>query len=331
MFDRRELIRRGAALGLGPALLPLAGVAAAGPEPGVAAAPGVRRRAVLGRTGIEVPDIGFGASALSGDEALVRHALARGITFFDTAEDYRGGASEETLGRALVGRRHEVVITSKTAARAGARRDELFEALEGSLRRLRTDYVDIYMNHAVNTPARLENPEWPEFVSRAKQQGKLRFSGMSGHGGRLVACLEAALEAELVDVVLVAHNFGQDPAFYERFTRSFDYVARQPELPRVLRRAREQGVGVVAMKTLRGARLNDMRPYEGAGATFRPGRLPLGALGRSGRRPGRHHAQPGGRGRVPRRLGVADGPCRGRRPAGALRARHGRLPVPLRL
>jgi predicted aldo/keto reductase-like oxidoreductase len=71
-----------------------------------------------------------------------------------------------------------------------------------------------------------------------------------------------------VDVVLVAFNFGQDPAFYQKFTGSFDFVARQPELPRVLAKARAAGIGVVAMKTLRGGRLNDMRPYEGAGATF---------------------------------------------------------------
>ena len=69
-------------------------------------------------------------------------------------------------------------------------------------------------------------------------------------------------------MILVAHNFGQDPAFYERFTRSFDFVAVQPDLPRVLAKARERDVGVVAMKTLMGARLNDMRPYENGGATF---------------------------------------------------------------
>ena len=68
--------------------------------------------------------------------------------------------------------------------------------------------------------------------------------------------------------MLVAFNFGQDPAFYEKFTGSFDFVARQPELPRVLAKARAAGIGVIAMKTLRGGRLNDMRPYEGSGATF---------------------------------------------------------------
>jgi predicted aldo/keto reductase-like oxidoreductase len=264
MLDRRELIRRGLALGMAPALLPLAGGASAANE----AAPGIRRRVRLGQTGLELPDIGFGSSSLSGDEALVRHALARGITYFDTAESYRSGRSEETIGRALAGRRDEVLIASKQSASATVKRAELFETLEGSLRRLRTDRIDVYFNHAVNDPKRLQNDEWLEFATRAKQQGKIRFTGMSGHGGRLVECLDLAAREKLFDVVLVAFNFGQDPAFYQRFTGSFDFVARQPELPRTLRTLREAGVGVIAMKTLRGARLNDMRPYEGAGATF---------------------------------------------------------------
>ena len=77
---------------------------------------------------------------------------------------------------------------------------------------------------------------------------------MSGHGGHLIECLDAALDEDLVDVILVAYNFGQDPAFYERFTKSFDLVALQPDLPRVLAKAHSKGVGVVAMKTLMGAR-----------------------------------------------------------------------------
>ncbi len=264
MLDRREFLRRSAALSAAPLLLPLAANA---DEP-APTEPRVRRLVPLGRTGLTIPDIGFGSSQLDGDDALVKHALARGITYFDTAESYAGSASETTLGRALAGRRAEVVIATKTSAGPRTKRAEMLSALDGSLRRLRTDHVDVYFNHAVNDPERMRNPEWLEFTSRAKQAGKIRFAGMSGHGGRLVECLEAALEAKLVDVVLTAFNFGQDPAFYERFTGSFDFVARQPELPRALRKAREQGVGVVAMKTLRGGRLNDMRPYEGAGATF---------------------------------------------------------------
>jgi predicted aldo/keto reductase-like oxidoreductase len=141
-------------------------------------------------------------------------------------------------------------------------------ALDGSLRRLGTDYVDVYLNHAVNDLGRLQNPEWLAFVDRARRAGKIRATGLSGHAGHLIECLDYALDHDLADVILVAYNFGQDPAFYERFTRSFDFVAVQPDLPRVLEKAHRRDVGVVAMKTLMGARLNDLRPYENGGATF---------------------------------------------------------------
>ncbi|MFI5319363.1 MAG: aldo/keto reductase [Myxococcota bacterium] len=265
MLDRREFLFRGAALGAAPLVAGLgAAPVVAEPPP----APQVRRRVPLGRTGLSLPDIGFGASQLAGDSALVVHALTRGVDYFDTAESYAGSESETTLGRALAGRRNEVLLATKTHGGASTTRAQLTGALDASLARLRTDRVELYFNHAVNDPARLRNEEWLEFASRAKQAGKIRFTGMSGHGGRLVECLDLALDAKLVDAVLVGFNFGQDPAFYERFTGSFDFVATQPELPRVLRRARAQGVGVIAMKTLRGARLNDMRPYERGGATF---------------------------------------------------------------
>jgi uncharacterized protein len=259
-LDRREFLRGSAAAGIALSLLPL--------DAGAAEPPRVRRRVKLGRTGLEIGDIGFGSSRLDGDEALVRHALERGIDYFDTAEDYSGGASEETLGRALRGARDRVTIASKVEAGANDGVADLFRALEGSLRRLGTDRIDVYFNHAVNDVARLRNPAWGEFCQRAKQQGKIRFTGMSGHGGRLAECLDYALDRDLVDVVLVAHNFGQDPAFYERLTKSLDFIAVQPELPRLLAKAKQKNVGVVAMKTLRGARLNDLRRYEHEGGTF---------------------------------------------------------------
>jgi uncharacterized protein len=257
-IDRRTFLRGGAA----------AGLAWLGGPADAAETPRVQRRVTLGRTGLEVPDIGFGSSRLAGDEELVKYALDRGVTYFDSADRYTGGQSEETLGRALAGQRQKVVLTSKLMAGPQGRREKMMGHLEESLKRLRTDHVDIYFNHAVNEIDRVKNPEWAEFIALAKKQGKIRFSGVSGHGGRLTECLDYVLDHDLADVLLVAHNFGHDPAFYEQFTADFDFVANQPELPRVLKKAREKKVGLVAMKTLRGARLNDMRPYEKAGGTF---------------------------------------------------------------
>jgi hypothetical protein len=263
--NRREFLQTGALAGAGAGLAAPRAAAQAARRPG----PHVRRYTPLGRTGLRVSDISFGASQLgAGEGDLVRHAFDQGINYFDSADSYRSGDSETTIGEALRGKRDRVYLTSKTVTSPNDRREALMQALEASLRRLRTDYVDVYFNHAVNDVARLKNPEWHEFTARAKQQGKLRFVGVSGHAGRLVECLNYALDTGGVDVILAAYNFGQDPTFYQKLTRSYDFIARQPELPRVLQKAKANGVGVVVMKTLMGARLNDMRPFERGGATF---------------------------------------------------------------
>ena len=265
-FGRREFLKRGVLAGVGVSILPIAGAASASLE---AAAPRVRRYSTLGRTGLRISDISFGSSRLhSGDEDIVRHAFDCGINYFDSADSYTDGESETTIGNALKGKRDKVYLTSKQMAGAEDNRASMMATLEGSLRRLQTDHVDVYFNHAVNDPARLKNPEWYEFVNQARSQGKIRFTGMSGHAGNLAECLDYAIDSGHFDVILCAHNFGQDPSFYQRFTRNFDMIAVQPELPRLMKKANDHGVGVVVMKTLMGARLNDMRPYETGGATF---------------------------------------------------------------
>ena len=232
-------------------------------------APGVQRYVRLGRTEMKISDISFGASRLrTGEEHLVHHALDRGINYFDSAEGYTDGASETVLGNALRGRRDRVHLVGKRITGSTESSASMMTALEESLRRLRTDYIDLYMTHAINSIDRLRNPEWHAFTDRARQQGKIRHVGVSGHAGNLAECLEYALDEDMVDAMLVAYNFGQDPKFYERITRSFDMIATQDELPRLLQKAKTKDVGVVAMKTLMGARLNDMRPFENQGATY---------------------------------------------------------------
>lgn len=261
-MDRRKFLTTA---GAGAGLLPF--------TPSVRAAssnaPMVRATPTLGRTGIPIADISFGSSRLrTGQEHLVEHALARGINYFDTADSYTGGESETVIGNVLKNRRDDVYIVSKTKVWANDSVADIMRALEGSLRRLQTDYVDVFFNHAVNDIDRLDNPEWFEFVERAKAQGKIRYTGISGHAGRLTDCLEYAVEKDLVDVLLVAYNFGQDPAFYESLTRSFNRIATHPGLPGVLQKAAAKDIGIIAMKTLMGARLNDMRPFEDGEATF---------------------------------------------------------------
>lgn len=267
--DRRSFLRLGAVTGLASGLS--VGTNASTDTAGANAASegGVRKYVRLGRTEMKVADISFGSFPLrNGDESLVHYALDQGINYFDTAESYGDGVSETVMGNALKGRRDQVYVATKIAAGARDSAESMMRRLDECLTRLQTDYVDVFFNHAVNDVARLSNPEWQKFTEKAKEQGKVRYLGMSGHGGYLIDCVDYAVEQDMFDVMLLATNFGEDPAFYERFTRSFDFIANQQGLQASMKKAKEKDVGIIAMKVLRGAKLNDMRPYERQGYTY---------------------------------------------------------------
>ena len=267
--NRRSFLQLGAVTGLASGLS--VGTTASVNLPGERSSsdPGVRQYVRLGRTEMKVSDISFGSFPLRhGEEHVVHHALDQGINYFDTAESYGDGTSETVLGNALEGRRDQAYVATKIAAGARDSADVMMRRLDECLSRLKMDYVDVFFNHAVNDVQRLKNPEWHTFAERAKAQGKVRFFGMSGHGGYLTDCVDYAVRQDMFDVLLLATNFGEDPAFYERFTRSFDMVANQQGLPAQMKQAKEKDIGIIAMKVLRGARLNDMRPHERQGYTY---------------------------------------------------------------
>ncbi len=255
MVSRRKLIQAGLLSPLAPA-----GIRAQNRE-------AIQRYVTLGKTELRVSEIGFGSSG-SERESLVRRALDKGVTLFDAAESYRSGRSETAIGKALKGARDKVVLTSKTKAYADTTEKEMMAALEGSLARLQTDYLDIYFNHAVNHVERMQSDAWANFTEKAIAQGKIRFRGMSGHGSRLAPCLEYAIDNDLVDVILCAYNFGEDPDIYDRLRHTFHFVAIQSDLPPVLDKAKAKNIGVIAMKTLMGARLNDMRQFESGDRSY---------------------------------------------------------------
>jgi uncharacterized protein len=267
-LKRRSFLQLGAATGLASGLsMP----AIAGPSPTASdtGEKGVKRYVALGRTGMKISDISFGSSRIrQGQEHLVEHAFDQGVNYFDTADSYSRGYSETVIGNALKGKRDKVHLATKMQLSSRTSSSTMMRSLEASLVKLQTDYVDVYFNHAVNDVSVIKNPEWHIFMEKAKRQGKVRFSGMSGHGGYLADCVNYAADEDLFDVMLLAHNFGEDPSFYEKLTRSFDFVANQHHLPAAMVRAKEKGVGIVVMKVLRGAKLNDMRPYESNGATY---------------------------------------------------------------
>jgi aryl-alcohol dehydrogenase-like predicted oxidoreductase len=156
----------------------------------------------LGASGLLVSEIGFGASTLGesvdGDAAitLVRHAMSAGITYIDTAVTYNSGRSEELIGQAIEGHRDEVVIGTKVGLRApgaseyslGLSRRRIMEAIETSLRRLRTDHVDLYMAHRPDPTTPIE--ETLEAMDRLVRDGKVRYVGGSNYAAWQMAQLQ---------------------------------------------------------------------------------------------------------------------------------------------
>jgi len=151
----------------------------------------------LGRQGLEVSTIGLGCMGMSqsygpADEeesiATLHRAIALGCTFLDTAEVYGPFANEELLGRALKDRRAEVTIATKFGFRIeggkmtglDSRPEHIREALEGSLRRLNTDHVDLLYQHRVDPAVPIEDVAGA--VGDLVRQGKVRFFGLSEAG-----------------------------------------------------------------------------------------------------------------------------------------------------
>ncbi len=216
----------------------------------------VRAHRRLGRTEFQVSDIVLGTGRISGTkgEEVARLALERGVNYFDTAPDYAGSGSEEAMGRALraVPRDELFVATKFCTPRghlpAGTPVRGYMQALEGSLRRLGLDHVDLVHIHSCDEVERLLDPNVHEAFDRLREQGKVRFLGVSTHTPRLEEVVDAAIRSGRFDVMMVAYHFGI-----------------WPHLGELIRRARvEQDMGVVAMKTLKGAKhrgLAEFRPY----------------------------------------------------------------------
>jgi len=144
----------------------------------------------LGRTGIKVSALGLGGHHLGDlktvEEAirLVHEGIDAGITFFDNCWEYWNGRAEDWLGRALKGRRDKVVLMTKVCTH-GRGADVALKMLEESLRRLQTDHLDVWQIHGVCFD---NEPELAyakggvlEALDKAKQQGKVRFVGFTGH------------------------------------------------------------------------------------------------------------------------------------------------------
>ncbi|WP_029422466.1 aldo/keto reductase [Alicyclobacillus macrosporangiidus] len=146
----------------------------------------------LGASGLKVSVLGLGTNAFGGRAdketsiRIIHQALDGGIHFLDTANIYTGGRSEEIIGEAIRGRRHEVILATKAGGRtgdgpldAGSSRRHLQRELEQSLRRLGTDYIDLYQIHTFDPDTPLE--ETLRTLDDFVRSGKVRYIGASNY------------------------------------------------------------------------------------------------------------------------------------------------------
>jgi predicted aldo/keto reductase-like oxidoreductase len=194
----------------------------------------------LGKTNLQVSCVGFGGipiQRLTEKEAVevVQRCIDRGVTFFDTANAYT--TSEERIGKAIAGRRRDLVLATKTGARDKA---TALEHLALSLKRLGTDYIDLWQFHNVGSPEAYQQVLGPggamEAAQEALQSGKIRHIGVTSHS------LEMALKA-----VSSGH--------FETIQFPFNFVTDEATRE-LLPLARKHDLGFIAMKPFAGGLLD---------------------------------------------------------------------------
>ncbi len=201
----------------------------------------------LGRTGTQVSAMGIGGYHLGSAETdqaaveIVARALDHGVNFFDNAWEYHDGLSEERLGRALKGKRDRAFVMTKVCTH-GRDKTVAMRMLEESLRRLQTDHLDLWQVHEVvydNDPELIfASNGVAEALVSAKQQGKVRFVGFTGH------------KDPSIHLNMLSHDFPFDAV--QMPLNCFDATFRSFEA-HVLPEANRRGIAALGMKSLGGS------------------------------------------------------------------------------
>ena len=193
----------------------------------------------FGKTGINVPILGFGGSlGTSLSPRLLRQAAKVGVTYWDTAHSYMGGNSEKAIGKYLTQfprDRSKIFLVTKSHA---WNIEDLTRQLNASLERMRTDYVDLFFIHGIYNIDELDE-DTRLWAQKAKSSGKIRFFGFSTHSN-METCLEGAAELGWVDGIMMSYNFRL--MHTDRMRRAVDACF-------------EAGIGLTAMKTQGGGQV----------------------------------------------------------------------------
>jgi len=200
-------------------------------------------RRKLGKTGVEVPVLSLGVEFNALDNQVVlQKALGYGVNYWDTAETYAGGNAALGVGKFLgenPGLRKRIFIVTKASGSKGSYDEhkpvpaDVEKCLQASLKRLNTNYIDMYFSfHGLSDPVHLTD-EVKRWVQSAKQRKLIRFFGFSTHEN-MAQCLTAAARLDWIDAIMTAYNF------------KLRYDA---EMQAAIDACHKAGIGLVAMKT----------------------------------------------------------------------------------
>jgi predicted aldo/keto reductase-like oxidoreductase len=228
-MNRREFLKVGLAgtsAFVGGSVFAEAAQQYAASEPFVFPAPVYR---TLGRTGLKITVVSFGAM-LTPEPEVIAIALDHGVNYVDTARVYMRGKNEETVGKALQGRRNRVYLATKTKS---VSKEDIIKDVETSLKELNTDHVDVIQLHGLTGTDRIFNSETKEALLKLKEQGKVRFFGVTTHTNQ-ADVLNGLVDDKdrFFDTALVAYNFKSDKSITEAIAR-----------------AAKANIGIIAMKT----------------------------------------------------------------------------------
>ena len=224
-ITRRSFLQTTGAIGLGSMLLPAQTLAAATESP-------VVPKRKFGRTGVEVSMLCLGGIFdTPNNQIVLRRAFDYGVTYWDTAEGYGHGASETGMGMFIEKNpsvRKDLFLVTKSGSR------DLEKSLTESLKRLKTDYADLYFIHGASSINQVNRPEIKAFAEKARKEGRIRFFGFSTHSN-MEECLTDAAKLGWIDGIMLTYNYR---------------VMHTPEMKAAIDAAVAAGIGLTAMKTI---------------------------------------------------------------------------------
>ena len=226
----------------------------------------------LGRTGLMISEISLGGSPIP-PEPVFRKAMEMGVNYVDTSSSYSNGNSERIIGRMIKGQRDKFhVATEFHAAEGGSIKStpELIQEAEGSLKRLDTEYVDIFLVHGASSSELLMSEEVLAALDQLKKDGKARFTGVSCHRDS-VNVLTPAIESGKYDMISLAYNpyFGS----YVEECEVYDNYLAKSGIEKILALAKQNDVGVIAMKSVAGGDRQNLEAFRTEGVSIPQAKL----------------------------------------------------------